>query len=1587
MGYKQSDFVSKAINRAIRHKDAELHIAPIIETKEAKPTEKAKDNEKPFANEYDEFLNTWKQGNILPLIPPGKTLHLCKFGNPLQIDTNYFDLRPEFRVKKPKVKFKHHDLKLDSKSLGPKLRDEVDTLLSRAMMGRFGLKPWVDDKNKLRCPEGTPAANQFTDSMMSNCFIVSPATAAGSARRVARRAGRAGANIAEPGGRTQAGFAGARDLNNLTQQDFIDMGYDEVSSRLAAGGRIVGAMTGQRFDPNARRATAAGEPYLLGQKEKLDRGRRSTMLSKITHERIKNGLDRMPDGSEIGDITQRANFLRVMSMLFENVDESEILYYFDNSIPAGLPFESRRAAKRGVRAFWEAMIVEAIENPDHAKWVTRFETNYNMNNAFEMKLDHFAPTIDDKGRLVSGAGQKLVAGRNAADGGIHMVMAINPFLLWRSSQNFRDPDARAAGFWDSVEGDMHYTATHEFGHLAHFSSAMQALGFDVNTLQRYPAAAQAFAPSRTTGGAPQWRPKKENGGWIIDFTKMQNPMNSPSIQLVMDAARALQTRQYYGGRGNFNSQDLKEDLDNFYDGFAEAITNNVTDTQADLELMRQFAGGNYAASSPIEARAEYYAARRLFGETNSQMRVLPNTGISTSRPFGSGPVNPVTRNRNYVQDFADAMASNAPSSGLTPTATARNLAGKTPQDIYRDLDMIGRNTFGIRPGTWNLTGAMQVGGQPQRVSLHAEQVRRAVRNNETKARRKKKPQQWQPLSRNRSDSSITGAMSAGKIYYPREPSYGAFIGDAQKIFGGASTWEEFKKLYNDKEVIFFDYETTGIELDADGRTISKGSPVQIGAVKMKGGKVIDRFNMFMKPDQPLGEWSKQNLKDADGNLLTDEWLNNQVSIRDAHEALSEFAGSNAIFGVQYAPFDKDVLDSTLEKLGMKWKPSGYIDTKDIAEHTLPKWTPENPDGPSEIRKGERRASNGLAAITEYLGVKLGSKHHTADADSEAAGKVMSAIIDKAIEKQLPTSVLDMKSQNDRIAKAKADYEKAVDEFEQQVVERNSGITGEMQASRRIATERKSNRKTREIKAAIDKEGGNFGGDTSIRYIEEVKAKDTLLGPTAERATRNQRVAERKNNIDQIKALAASFTPNSPQVAAAAPPGSPPPDFTSNNANQNNAWDALSKRAAQEALNGLNPDFYRYLKDTPADEIEKDLNAAILDFHDGLDKQPRASINVSKLQDVIDNGFKNTHETNKIAGINKVLAKYEADIGIHPDTPNELRPARGYVVHSDDLAKEQRDILRFLEKSGKEDADRYFPNLVDFPHAKRTRGNDWNFGNAEIILNPGVADRTSYGNGDLFNNHIEPVLMNSDDNEVIARAHVDARFKTDNRAENIIEHLYNHFKNDHSAYRREKYATSPGRSWEPREAAIAGGFNTDDIDEIRVPWDSWNYKALGDDTFNDEDLVKEAKRSLIDDEQMDKWGFTESEKKIVGDILTGDKDKYVIPDEIQKGMNRFGAGEKDIKDDVENLMKVRSAEALKQKLEDKGVRLSITNKFGLNIFDPKSFDKSAKAKTSAAEAIREKIARQMKELIEEMRKSEKQIEESKMTNIAKQFEEI
>ena len=257
---------------------------------------------------------------------------------------------------------------------------------------------------------------------------------------------------------------------------------------------------------------------------------------------------------------------------------------------------------------------------------------------------------------------------------------------------------------------------------------------------------------------------------------------------------------------------------------------------------------------------------------------------------------------------------------------------------------------------------------------------------------------------------------------PREPDNGPMTGKFIEIFRGVKSYQEMLDRYNEQEVIFFDYETTGFDPKVE-------RPVQIGAVKMKGGKVVARFNVFSNPEKELSDWSKENLVDADGNPLTNEWLSGQPSISEAHQQLVDFFGPDALLGGQYTPFDLGFLEESLKSAGIEWKPAGVIDSKALADELLPKWTPESGDGPFALNDdGTKFATNSLGPLSEYLGVDL-KAWHTADADSEASAMIVQKILERAaVREDTPKHLINVENLPAVVAERRAKHKLAMDKY-------------------------------------------------------------------------------------------------------------------------------------------------------------------------------------------------------------------------------------------------------------------------------------------------------------------------------------------------------------------------------------------------------------------------------------------------------------------------------------------------------------------------------------------------------------------------------
>jgi hypothetical protein len=105
--------------------------------------------------------------------------------NNVEKDTREEDINNFFNYKeKKKLKVKtDNDWFIAYKAaLGPTIRDAPGTASVLERAARVLGVPYEASDGTLRCPAGTPAANQFTNLQMTNCIVPSPLTIAGTAR-------------------------------------------------------------------------------------------------------------------------------------------------------------------------------------------------------------------------------------------------------------------------------------------------------------------------------------------------------------------------------------------------------------------------------------------------------------------------------------------------------------------------------------------------------------------------------------------------------------------------------------------------------------------------------------------------------------------------------------------------------------------------------------------------------------------------------------------------------------------------------------------------------------------------------------------------------------------------------------------------------------------------------------------------------------------------------------------------------------------------------------------------------------------------------------------------------------------------------------------------------------------------------------------------------------------------------------------------------------------------------------------------------------------------------------------------------------
>ena len=174
-------------------------------------------------------------------------------------------------------------------------------------------------------------------------------------------------------------------------------------------------------------------------------------------------------------------------------------------------------------------------------------------------------------------------------------------------------------------------------------------------------------------------------------------------------------------------------------------------------------------------------------------------------------------------------------------------------------------------------------------------------------------------------------------------------------------------LYNKdiKDEIFCitDIETNG--------GIKEGQIIEIGAVKLKNGLIIDKFKSFIKAD-----FIPEEISDLTGIVVSD--LDNAPNLATVLEKFKLFLGTS-VFVAHNVKFDYDFISKSLEKLDYGVLLNRRICTIELARRTIPS------------------AKYGLGSLKELLGIH--NAHHRALNDAISA-----AIIFKVSLERLPWTV-------------------------------------------------------------------------------------------------------------------------------------------------------------------------------------------------------------------------------------------------------------------------------------------------------------------------------------------------------------------------------------------------------------------------------------------------------------------------------------------------------------------------------------------------------------------------------------------------------
>lgn len=167
----------------------------------------------------------------------------------------------------------------------------------------------------------------------------------------------------------------------------------------------------------------------------------------------------------------------------------------------------------------------------------------------------------------------------------------------------------------------------------------------------------------------------------------------------------------------------------------------------------------------------------------------------------------------------------------------------------------------------------------------------------------------------------------------------------------------------EKDYVMFDLETTGLDYMSD-------RIVEIGAVKVIGGVIVEEFETLVNPECHISEAA------TEVNGITDDMVKDAPLIKEALDDFFAFAGEMVLAGHNIEKFDLPFLQMAGARLGYGAIPNDYVDTVILARACMPEMS-----------------SRSLGALAEHFGFDTKGAHRSL-ADVKMNQKVYACLEDE-----------------------------------------------------------------------------------------------------------------------------------------------------------------------------------------------------------------------------------------------------------------------------------------------------------------------------------------------------------------------------------------------------------------------------------------------------------------------------------------------------------------------------------------------------------------------------------------------------------------